>query len=169
MWCATHAWIIKAEGLDPCPEARGANDGHRYQLPDAFREAVILPRMSAMWLSSWTRVSELMCTLRSTACVEGLSQSSHYSYWQITIYIYIHTSGSWGTVKYPVSEGGEAAYTKTNALQHLCFVIAAFCETIGIWNIKSVENILRPIVQSLNTAIMYLSSHKRFRNVRGSR
>ena len=81
---------------------------------------------------------------------------------------YIHTSGSWGTVKYPVSEGREAAYTKTNALQHLCFVIAAFCETIGIWNIKSVENILRPIVQSLNTAIMYLSSHKRFRNVRGS-
>ena len=46
-------------------------------------------------------------------------------------------------MKYPVHKGGEAAYNKANALQHFCFVVAAFCETIEIWNIKDLPSFVK--------------------------
>jgi hypothetical protein len=45
-------------------------------------------------------------------------------------------------MEYPVSEGIEVSDAKTNSFEHLCLVIAAFREAVGVWDIEAVENIL---------------------------
>ena len=45
-------------------------------------------------------------------------------------------------MEYPVSGGIEVSDAEADALQHLCLVIAAFREAVGVWDIEAVENIL---------------------------
>ena len=56
--------------------------------------------------------------------------------------------GASGAVKYSVSETLEVTDAKANALQYLRFVVAAFCETVGIGTVKRVEDVFAPIVHS---------------------
>ena len=44
-------------------------------------------------------------------------------------------------MEYPVSEGIEVSDAKTNSLEHLCLVIAAFREAVGVWDVEAVKNI----------------------------
>ena len=45
-------------------------------------------------------------------------------------------------MEYPVSESIEVSDAKTNSFEHLCLVVAAFREAVGVWDIEAVENIL---------------------------
>ena len=49
-------------------------------------------------------------------------------------------------MKDSVSEAGEIADAITNACEDLRFVVAAFRIAVGIANIKSIENVLAPVV-----------------------
>ena len=51
-------------------------------------------------------------------------------------------------MEYPISEGIEVSDTKTNSFEHLCLVIAAFREAVGVWDIEAVENLELPSLGS---------------------
>ena len=48
-------------------------------------------------------------------------------------------------MKDPVSEGGEASDAEADALENLGLVVAALGESVGVRDIKAVENVLVPI------------------------
>ena len=48
-------------------------------------------------------------------------------------------------MKDPVPKSGEASDAEANALEYLGLVVAALGEAVGIWHIKSVEDILGPV------------------------
>ncbi len=45
-----------------------------------------------------------------------------------------------------VAKAGEVADTITNTLENLSFVVAAFGKAVGIGDIKSIKNVLAPVV-----------------------
>ena len=44
-------------------------------------------------------------------------------------------------MEYSVSEGIEVSDAVANAFQYFCFVVAAFGEAVGVWDIEAVENV----------------------------
>ena len=50
-----------------------------------------------------------------------------------------------------VAEAGEVANAEANALQDLGFVVAAFCETVGIGTVKCVKDVFAPITHGSYT------------------
>ena len=56
-------------------------------------------------------------------------------------------------MEYSVSETLEVPDTEANALQYLRFVVAAFCETVGIGTVKCVKDVFAPIMHGSYTGL----------------
>ena len=54
-----------------------------------------------------------------------------------------------------VAKAGEVADTITNTLENLSFVVAAFGKAVGIGDIKSIKNVLAPVVNGSGALVEF--------------
>ena len=58
-----------------------------------------------------------------------------------------------------LSEIGEIPHAKADTLQNLCFVVAAFNEAIGPWDIHGVQDFLEPVVICFDAVVEFRQIH----------